>query len=122
MARQPRTTTVPYFKLDAGQFIAETMGLSAAAVGLYIKAMCLYWEAGCVLPAHDVLKRQLCVRTQRDREALEDILGTFFEDGRHERLDACLAEVQKFSQQQRERAQSRHRKPEPKDESTDDDF
>lgn len=114
MARQPKaTTTVPYFKLDAGQFIAETMGLPASAVGLYIKAMALYWEAGCSLPDPVVLNRQLGIRTKKAREELEVVLSTFFEDGRHERLDGCLAEVRETSRRQSEIAKKRYEKPEP---------
>lgn len=117
MARQSRaTTTVPYFKFDAGQFLAETRGLSGYAIGLYSLAQALYWEAGCSLPDPVVLERQLGVRTAEERGELEVILSTFFEDGRHERLDGCLAEVRDTSRRQSEIARRRYTKPEPKPE------
>lgn len=104
------TTTMPYFKLDSGQFLSETMGLPNAEVGLYIKMMALYWEHGCKLPTKDLLILKLHSRTKKEKESVEGLLNLFFPNNTHERLDEGLKEAQGFSKLQAERAKSGHEK------------
>lgn len=106
-----RTTTTPYFKFDAGQFLAETMGLPDAVVGLYTRMMALYWESGCTLPEDEILKMKLGIRTKKDCANLSLILGQLFDaDRKHPRLDQCLSDVEEESRKQRDRANKRWNK------------
>mgnify|MGYP000659773907 CR=1 FL=1 len=101
------TTTVPYFKLDSGQFLTETMGMTDAAVGLYIRIMSLYWERQCSLPDDDELIIQLGIRTKQGRDNLALVINRFFKDRKHTKLDLCLEEVCKESKRQSDRAKKR---------------
>lgn len=111
-----RTTTIPYFKFDAGQFLAETMGLPEASVGIYARLMALYWVGNCRLPDREDLECRLGIKTKQQRERLDDVLKRFFpgSNSNHPRLDMCQFEAQEASQKQRERAQKRWNKEEPK--------
>ena len=111
-----RTTTIPYFKFDAGQFLAETMGLPDATVGLYSRLMALYWVGNCRLPERADLECRLGIKTKQQRERLNDVLQKFFpgDESNHPRLDMCQYEAQEASQKQRERAQKRWNKEDPK--------
>lgn len=104
------TTNKPYFQFDAGRFLADTMGYPSAHVGIYIRLMALYWESGHQLPAPDTLPRKLMITTDQEEEVLDEVLRTFFPNGRHEYLDGCLEHINEFSQKQREKAQARWEK------------
>lgn len=120
-----RTTTAPYFKFDTGQFLAETIGLPNAVVGLYARMMTLYWESGCVLPDDQTLKMRLGIKKSEEKY-LELIIREFFggETRKHSRLDLCLDEVQEQSQRQRERANKRWqgKRQSPQEPDNNDDF
>ncbi len=104
-----QTTTMPYFKFDSGQFLAETMGLPDAMVGMYVRLMALYWEHNCSLPSDEVLRRKLATRTKKDRESLDFIIEQFFggDQKRHQRLDQGMSEIQAVKTRQSTNAKAR---------------
>lgn len=103
------TTTMPYFKLDSGKFLQDTMGLSHQEVGIYCRTMAIYWESGCKLPSKEMLKKKLSIgANKKDNAALDVVLEMFFPDGTNEHLDACLQEAKGRSKQQSENAKQRY--------------
>jgi uncharacterized protein YdaU (DUF1376 family) len=107
-----QTTTMPYFKFDSGQFLAETMGLPDAMVGMYVRLMALYWEHNCSLPSDEVLRQKLATRTKKGRESLDFIIKQFFsgDQKRHERLDQGMSEIKAMKTRQSSNAKARWEK------------
>lgn len=114
--RKTSTTTMPFYKVDGGKFLAETLGYSSAEVGIYARLMAIYWERGCKLPTKELLEKILQATTKKEREALETVLDTFFPDGVHEHLDLCLSEAKAFSTRQSANARKGHDKKLPQGE------
>ena len=118
-----RTTIIPYFKFDAGQFLAETMGLPDATVGIYAKLLSIYWAGNCRLPEREDLEYQLGIKTKPQRERLDYLLRRFFPGDvpKHPRLDLCQFEAIEASKKQRERAEKRWTKEREKQTLMEDD-
>ncbi|PXX37837.1 DUF1376 domain-containing protein [Aquitalea magnusonii] len=110
-ATRKKSDRFAWFAMDAGAFLAETTGLSAAHVGVYIRLMNLYWALGGKLPEDmKLLRRRIGVTTDAEECALQEIMDEFFPSGRHEYLDSYRAEVEANSRMQSEKALRRHRK------------
>lgn len=95
-----RTTTIPYFKLDTGRFLADTSGFSAAHIGYYSQLLVHYWEKDGNLPPLSSLKRKLYVNTDEQAKILEEVLAEFFPDDKSDYLDSCLKEVKEAREKQ----------------------
>jgi len=93
-----RTSTIPYFPMDTGKFITDTIHLSNAQAGMYARLMALYWENDCNLPREEKIKKALDIRGKGATEALKLVLEEFFPNGHSELLDDCRANALKVSE------------------------
>jgi len=106
MTPKPKNDRLAWFKMDAGAFIADTMGLSNNDVGIYAKLTMLYWASGNQLPQEEgILKRKTGITSNEDSLALDSILNEFFpinEQGIrvNNNLDRQLEEIKEISQKQ----------------------
>lgn len=113
-APRKKSDRLSWFKMDAGAFLADTTGLSAAHVGIYARLLNLYWTQGAQLPDNPVrLKRLIGISTPEDEQTLQEVLEEFFPGNRNERLDIQLEEVAENSRAQSEKAKARHSKAAP---------
>jgi uncharacterized protein YdaU (DUF1376 family) len=105
--------------MDAGSFIADTIGLSNNDVGIYVKLTMLYWASGNQLPSDEsILKRKITIKSDEDASALELILDEFFpidEDGIrvNQGLDQQLQQIKETSKKQSNNGKLAHMKKAP---------
>jgi len=111
-AAKKRSDRMAWFKMDAGAFLADTTGLPAAHVGIYMRLLTLYWTSGNRLPPdRAILKRKLQIATTTEEATLEEVLAEFFPQERNTGLDAQLDEVTANSRMQSAKAKTRFQKP-----------
>jgi len=118
MATKNKQDRMAWYKMDAGSFISDTMGLSNNHVAIYIKLMSIYWTSGNKLPEELILKRKLAIIGSEEEAALSEILAEFFtrdDSGEHcqQGLDKQLTDISEFSATQSARAS----KPRPRAEN-----
>lgn len=107
-APRKKSDRLSWFKMDAGAFLADTTGLSAAHAGVYMRLKALYWTGGGKLPENPaILKRKIGINTPEDDQVLQEVLEEFFPGGRNECLDNQLEEVDARSRAQSDKAKGR---------------
>lgn len=102
MSKTKATTTIPYFKLDTGKFLSDTMGFSPTHIGYYSLLLVIYWEQEGELPLPAALKRKLLVRSDEEAGILDEVLAEFFPDNKNQHLDSCIEEVRESRKKQSE--------------------
>ncbi len=102
-----RTNTLPFFQLDSGQLLFESMGHSLEEMGIYLLLMAMYWENECRLPASATLIKKLTL-TPRKAALMGGVIDDFFPDGVHANLDQCKANALATSRRNSENAQRGH--------------
>lgn len=110
-----RTTTLPFFQVDSGQLLYESMGLSLEQMGIYILLMAMYWENECRLPPRENLVRKLKLSPKK-AAIMDGVIETFFPDGIHTNLDQCKENALQTSRRNSENIRQRYRKPSGNDE------
>lgn len=83
-----RTNTLPFFQVDSGQLLYDSMGQSLEQMGIYVLLMAMYWENECKLPPRENLVRKLKL-SARKAAVMDEVIDTFFPDGIHANLDLC---------------------------------
>lgn len=117
-----RTTTLPYYQLDSGRFLNDSLGRTLEETGIYSMLLAIYWEHGCRLPAPEVLIRKLRL-TKRQVALMENIIDEHFPGGINEHLDLCRDQAMKIKQQNSENARRGHEQRKAKQtEEADEDF
>ena len=119
MTLKTNNDRLAWFKMDAGSFIADTIGLSNNDVGIYVKLTMLYWTSGNQLPSDEsILKRKISIKSDEEASALELILDEFFpinEDGIrvNQGLDQQLQQIKETSKKQSHNGKLAHMKKPP---------
>lgn len=105
-----RTNTLPFFQVDSGQLLYESMGMTLEQVGIYALLMAMYWENECRLPPRETLVRKLKM-TPRKAVIMDGVIDTFFPDGVHTNLDQCRENALKTSARNSQNVSQRYKKP-----------
>ncbi len=109
-----------WFKFDPAKFEHDISGLPHEAAGIYIKMMNLYWITGNKpILIDSIFRRKIGIKSASEEESLKIILEELFTniDGSgyiHKDLDLQLDSIKEFSDQQRDRVNSRYKNKESK--------
>lgn len=107
MSARKKSDRLGWFKMDAGLFLTDTFGFSAAHVGIYVRLLNLYWMNGAeVLTNPTRLRRMAAIQTDEDAQALQELLDEFFREGKHSLLDTQMEEVTANSKMQSDKAKA----------------
>ena len=102
-----RTTTLPYYQLDSGRFLNDSLGRTLEETGIYSMLLAIYWEHGCRLPAPEVLTRKLRLN-KRQVTLMWPIIDEHFPDGINEHLDLCRDQAMNVSRTNSANARKGH--------------
>lgn len=115
MTAKTKRDPMAWFRINCGEFITETTGLSNAHVGIYMRLLCIYWSSKNTLE----LSRELLIRRAfvlpEQVPIFDEVLEEFFPvdsggDRKHIRLDQQLDEIIANSALQSNRAKLRYQK------------
>lgn len=116
LQKKQKQDRMAWFKFDPAKFEHDISGLPHETAGIYIKMMNLYWITGNKpISIDSIFKRKIGIKTTSEEESLKIILEELFTEIDcggyvHRDLDFQLDSIREFSNQQRDKVNTRYKK------------